>query len=70
MLGQAFDGQLVDKVQFYLAPLLTGGAALAVGGKGAGATAEAAKLSQLRFEKIGRDLAVTGYPRWSEEASE
>jgi diaminohydroxyphosphoribosylaminopyrimidine deaminase/5-amino-6-(5-phosphoribosylamino)uracil reductase len=63
VLGQAFDAQLVDKVQFYLAPLLTGGPVLAVPGKGAGSTADGAKLAQARFEKIGSDLVVTGYPR-------
>ena len=36
VLGQAFDARLVDKVQFYLAPLFTGGPVLAVAGKGAG----------------------------------
>lgn len=70
VFGQAFDARLVDKVQFYLAPLLTGGPVLAVPGKGAGSTAGGAKLSQARFEKIGSDLAVTGYPRWNEEAGE
>lgn len=64
VLGQAFDAQLVDKVQFYLASTITGGPVPAVSGKGAGSTADGAKLSQMRFEKIGPDLVVTGYPRW------
>ncbi len=68
-LGQAFDVRLVDRVQFYLAPLLTGGPVLAVPGKGAGATLDGASLGQPRFEKIGPDLLVTGYPRWDETAS-
>ena len=70
VLGQAFDARLVDKVQFYLAPLFTGGPVLAVAGKGAGSTAGGAKLSQTRFERIGPDLIVTGYPRWDEETGE
>ena len=49
VLGQAFDARLVDKVQFYLAPVFTGGPVLAVAGKGAGSTAGGAKLSQTRF---------------------
>ncbi|MDQ3115643.1 MAG: bifunctional diaminohydroxyphosphoribosylaminopyrimidine deaminase/5-amino-6-(5-phosphoribosylamino)uracil reductase RibD [Verrucomicrobiota bacterium] len=65
-LGQAFDARLVDRLQFYLAPLLTGGPILALPGKGAGATLDGARLAQPRFEKIGPDLLVTGYPRWSE----
>lgn len=70
VLGQAFDGQLVDKVQFYLAPVFTGGPILAVAGRGAGSTAGGAKLWETRFEKIGPDLIVTGYPRWNGETGE
>jgi diaminohydroxyphosphoribosylaminopyrimidine deaminase/5-amino-6-(5-phosphoribosylamino)uracil reductase len=70
VLGQAFDARLVDKAQFYLAPLLTGGPVLAVGGKGASATAGGAHLVDVRYEKIGRDLAITGYPKWSEKTAE
>lgn len=70
VLGQAFDARLVDKVQFYLAPLLTGGPVLAVPGKGAGSTARGARLTQARFEKIGSDLAITGYPHWTESSAE
>lgn len=65
-LGQAFDARLVDRLQFYLAPLLTGGPVLALPGKGAGATLDGARLTQPRYEKIGPDLLVTGYPRWGE----
>lgn len=65
VLGQAFDARLVDKVQFYIAPLLTGGPVLAVPGKGAGSTAAGSRLSRIRFQKIGRDLFVEGYPGWS-----
>jgi diaminohydroxyphosphoribosylaminopyrimidine deaminase/5-amino-6-(5-phosphoribosylamino)uracil reductase len=67
VLGQAFDARLVDKVQFYLAPLFTGGPVLAVGGKGAAATAEGARLAGIAFEKIGPDLCITGYPGWTKE---
>jgi diaminohydroxyphosphoribosylaminopyrimidine deaminase/5-amino-6-(5-phosphoribosylamino)uracil reductase len=61
ILGQAFDQWLVDKVQFYLAPLLTGGSVFAVGGKGAPATAKAARLAEVSYEAVGRDLCVIGY---------
>jgi diaminohydroxyphosphoribosylaminopyrimidine deaminase / 5-amino-6-(5-phosphoribosylamino)uracil reductase len=70
VLGQAFDARLVDKVQFYLAPVFTGGPVLAVPGRGAGSTGGGAKLSQTRFERIGPDLLVTGYPRWDGETGE
>jgi diaminohydroxyphosphoribosylaminopyrimidine deaminase/5-amino-6-(5-phosphoribosylamino)uracil reductase len=70
VLGQAFDARLVDKIQFYLAPLLTGGPVFAVGGRGAAATAEGARLAGIAFEKIGPDLCVTGYPVWMKEKAE
>ena len=70
LLGQAFANQLVDKVQFYLAPILTGGPVPAVGGKGAAATACGARLRELRYERIGSDLCVTGYPEWAAKSVE
>lgn len=69
-LGQAFDERLVDKVQFYVAPLITGGPVLAVAGKGIAATRAAAHLEEVRFENIGSDLVVTGYPKWPEQTVE
>ena len=61
VLGQAFDARLVDKVQFYLAPILTGGPVLAVAGKGAGSTAcGGANSAETRFKKIGPDLGRHG----------
>ncbi|MBA3963730.1 MAG: bifunctional diaminohydroxyphosphoribosylaminopyrimidine deaminase/5-amino-6-(5-phosphoribosylamino)uracil reductase RibD [Chthoniobacterales bacterium] len=65
VLGQAFDAHLVDKVQFYLAPLLTAGLVVAVGGKGAADTRSGAHLAEPQFTRIGPDLSVSGYPRWS-----
>jgi len=70
LLGQAFDARLVDKVQLYLASIITGGPVLAVPGRGADSTAGGAKLSQRRFERLGPDLVVTGYPRWGGETGE
>jgi diaminohydroxyphosphoribosylaminopyrimidine deaminase/5-amino-6-(5-phosphoribosylamino)uracil reductase len=65
ILGEALDRKLIDKVQVYVAPLLTGGPVVAFGGKGCGSTAEAAKLERVEFSKVGGDLLVTGYPRHS-----
>jgi diaminohydroxyphosphoribosylaminopyrimidine deaminase/5-amino-6-(5-phosphoribosylamino)uracil reductase len=67
ILGQAFDSRFVDKVHFYLAPLFTGGPVLAVGGKGVPSTATAARLLNVRHQRVGRDLLVTGYPHWGQE---
>ncbi|MGI8431072.1 MAG: dihydrofolate reductase family protein, partial [Chthoniobacterales bacterium] len=70
ILGQAFDAQLVDKVQFYVAPLLTGGPVFAVAGKGAATTVAGARLHSVRYARIGSDICVTGYPGWSAAAAE
>jgi len=64
VLGQAFDGHLVDRVHFFLAPILTGGPVAAVAGAGANSTAESARLRELKVQKVGRDLLVTGCPHW------
>ena len=50
--------------------VFTGGPVLAVAGRGAGSTADGVKLSETRFERIGPDLIVTGYPRWDGETGE
>ncbi len=70
VLGQAFDAHLVDKVQFYLAPILTGGPIPAVGGKGAGATHFGALLTSVHCSRIGSDLCLSGYPRLIHEGHE
>ena len=70
VLGQAFDHRLVDKVHFFLAPILTGGPKPAVAGEGADATARGARICTPTFQAIGPDLLVTGYPQWGEEGLE
>ncbi len=59
VLGEAFDRRLVDRVQFYVAPLLCGGPVPAVGGRGVGATVEAPLLRNPRYDRIGSDLRLT-----------
>jgi diaminohydroxyphosphoribosylaminopyrimidine deaminase/5-amino-6-(5-phosphoribosylamino)uracil reductase len=56
VLGEAFDHRLVDEVRFYIAPLFLGGPKVAVGGLGAGAADEAARIKNPRYEKIGGDI--------------
>jgi diaminohydroxyphosphoribosylaminopyrimidine deaminase/5-amino-6-(5-phosphoribosylamino)uracil reductase len=68
ILGQAFDSQLVDKVHFYMAPLLTAGPVFAVGGKGVPSTSCAAHLVDVQYTRIGQDVLVTGYPHWAGRA--
>ena len=58
ILGAAFDAGLVDRVQFYLAPLLCGGPDV-IGGSGAGSTRESPGLENVSFRKIGPDIRIT-----------
>ena len=60
VLGQAFDQRLVDEVVFYIAPILGGGPKIAVGGRGAGSTAESIKLENPKYKRIGDDIRVSG----------
>ena len=60
VLGQAFDGRLVDEAHFYIAPLLIGGPKVSVAGRGVGSNAEAARIKAPRYEKIGEDLHIFG----------
>jgi len=64
VLGQALDERLIDKVQIYVAPIFAGGPVLAFGARGAAQTRESAQLERTRFEKIGPDICVTGYPKY------
>ncbi len=62
--GAFLDAGLVDKVSFFIAPLVIGGcdAASAVGGTGAETIAAAMRLSDVEFKQHGPDIEVTGYP--------
>ncbi len=66
VLGEAFDEHLVDQVCFYVAPLLIGGPKVVVGGLGVGSTAEAPRIVNPRYERIGDDLRLTGEVLWQE----
>jgi diaminohydroxyphosphoribosylaminopyrimidine deaminase / 5-amino-6-(5-phosphoribosylamino)uracil reductase len=65
VLGHALDQRLIDKVQIYIAPILTGGGVPAFAGRGAGSSLEGARLDRIKIEKIGPDLCLTGYPKYS-----
>ncbi len=65
LLGAAFDARLVDRVHFYLAPLLCGGPVV-IGGRGAGSTREAVRLENISRRRIGRDLLIIGDVRRAE----
>lgn len=60
VLGEAFDHQLVDEVQFYVAPRLLGGPQVVIGGQGAGATVEAPRIVEPTYARVGDDLRLCG----------
>jgi diaminohydroxyphosphoribosylaminopyrimidine deaminase/5-amino-6-(5-phosphoribosylamino)uracil reductase len=60
ILGEAFERGLVDAVRFYMAPLLAGGPAPAVGGRGVGRNEDALKLEKVRYQRFGDDVRMTG----------
>jgi diaminohydroxyphosphoribosylaminopyrimidine deaminase/5-amino-6-(5-phosphoribosylamino)uracil reductase len=62
ILGEALDERLVDKIQLYLGPVLTGGPVVAFPGIGAASTERALRLDRVRYERIGQDVCVIGYP--------
>jgi diaminohydroxyphosphoribosylaminopyrimidine deaminase/5-amino-6-(5-phosphoribosylamino)uracil reductase len=65
VLGQALDARVIDKVQLYFAPLLSGGPVPAFGGVGVNTTADAVRLERLKYERIGSDVCVVGYTRYA-----
>jgi diaminohydroxyphosphoribosylaminopyrimidine deaminase / 5-amino-6-(5-phosphoribosylamino)uracil reductase len=61
--GAFFDAKLIDKVTFFMAPIIIGGnAPNAIGGNGATEMAEAMKLQNVEIQQFGDDFMVTGYP--------
>ena len=60
VLGQALDARLIDRVQIYIAPLMSGGPVLAFPGRGAGSTSHAMRLQDVRYEKIGDEIFIEG----------
>ena len=62
VLGEALDKRVIDKVQIYLGPILTGGPVITFPGEGAGKTADALRLRDIEYEQIGQTVSVTGHP--------
>jgi diaminohydroxyphosphoribosylaminopyrimidine deaminase/5-amino-6-(5-phosphoribosylamino)uracil reductase len=67
LAGLLLDAGLVDKVTFFIAPVIIGGqdAPSAIGGEGAEKIIDAKQLENVTVERRGRDIEVTGYPRKS-----
>ena len=62
VLGQGLDRRLIDKVQIYLGPIMTGGSVIAFPGKGTNETANALRLRDLEYQRIEQTVRITGYP--------
>jgi len=62
VLGEALDKRLIDKVQIYLGPMLTGGPVLAFRGEGAEQTADALRLREIEYKQIGQTISISGHP--------
>jgi len=70
LLSQALAHRLIDKIQIYVAPILAGGPVIAFPGSGAESTSSAARLTRVRYEKIGPDLCIVGYPTFERFSAE
>jgi diaminohydroxyphosphoribosylaminopyrimidine deaminase / 5-amino-6-(5-phosphoribosylamino)uracil reductase len=64
VLGEALDAGLIDKLQIYIAPLLSGGPVVAFAGRGVPDTQHAAQVNNVSYKRLSREICVTGYPRY------
>jgi diaminohydroxyphosphoribosylaminopyrimidine deaminase/5-amino-6-(5-phosphoribosylamino)uracil reductase len=64
LAGLLLDEGLVNKITFFIAPMIIGGknAPSAIGGNGAEKIADALQLEDVSVERRGRDIELTGYP--------
>ena len=69
--GEFVDAGLVNKVTFFIAPKIIGGAdaVSAVGGKGVQMMSDALELEKVTVTQRGKDIEVTGYPRSNKRTS-
>jgi diaminohydroxyphosphoribosylaminopyrimidine deaminase/5-amino-6-(5-phosphoribosylamino)uracil reductase len=67
--GKLIEHGLVNKISFFLAPIVIGGgdAPSAIGGAGAERLADALKLENIEIVRRGEDIEVTGYPGKSDK---
>jgi diaminohydroxyphosphoribosylaminopyrimidine deaminase/5-amino-6-(5-phosphoribosylamino)uracil reductase len=59
-LGEAFDQRLVDRVVFYVAPVLMGGRVPGIAGNGVGSNREGIRLEDVCYQQTGPDLKIEG----------
>ena len=65
--GEFIDAGLVNKVTFFVAPKLVGGmhSPSAIGGTGVEKMADALELDGVQVVQRGKDLEISGYPRYA-----
>ena len=70
LAGLLLEAGLVNKITFFIAPMIIGGqdAPSAIGGDGVERIAAARQLENVSVERRGRDIEVTGYPTKSNGA--
>lgn len=68
--GSFLDNRLADRIHAFIAPKLIGGSSAPgpVGGRGLARMAQAIELMAGRTEQLGRDILITGIPKYQEEA--
>jgi diaminohydroxyphosphoribosylaminopyrimidine deaminase/5-amino-6-(5-phosphoribosylamino)uracil reductase len=66
VLGQALDAHLIDKLQLYLGPILTGGPVIAFPGRGAETAVNALRLRRVSYRQVGQSVCITAYAKVSE----
>jgi len=59
--GAALSAGIVDKVMFFIAPMLLGGGLDALGGAGVEKLADAPRLRDMQIEHLGDDVLMSGY---------
>lgn len=64
LAGLLIDAHLINKVTFFVAPMIIGGQAApsAIGGSGAEKIAEALQLDHVSIAQHGHDIEISGYP--------
>jgi diaminohydroxyphosphoribosylaminopyrimidine deaminase/5-amino-6-(5-phosphoribosylamino)uracil reductase len=65
--GSFIDSKLVDKVLFFISPMIIGGkeAYSSIGGEGISALENACKLKDVSVKRIGQDYLFEGYPEYN-----
>ena len=67
ILSQALDARLIDRVEIYLGGMITGGPVVAFAGEGAALAHLGLRLKNVRYEKIGNDILVSGDATYSDD---